>query len=171
MAAAKKSTPDNSAKGKRKTLSPKLESILWQPTIIKNEDGTETKLRPLVDAVLDLIVWRSRQRIFRELKDRYGCSTPTLDRAIAAAKDLQEDELAMDRSTRIRKNYMRLLSNAEKAYDVGQHSAATGAIREAGLFAGDRRPDVVIIPGADLDAATLEAEAKRLMDLASKAAR
>lgn len=157
---------------KRKRKNPEKKATpggaVYYQHVIQNEDGTETILPPLVEAVMEMELYRSRGYIVQVLTKRYSCSTMTIDRAIAAAKDASDDELSMDRADRIRKNYQRLISNARKANAAGQHAAVTGSIREASTLASDRRPDVVLIPGADLDSAALEAEVRRLLDLAAR---
>ena len=164
-----------SPKPKKKKTPPKISEkrdsrggMLYYPKLIKNEDGTETVLPSLVDAVLELELYRTRAYIVQTLSKRYRCSVNLVDQAIAKAKDAAVDELSMDRADRIRKNYDRLITNAQKADAAGQHAAVTGSIREASTLASDRRPDVVLIPGADLDSAALEAEVRRLLDLAAR---
>lgn len=163
MATAKKPTP---RKKKGPQAKPRIDSHIFYPTIIKGTDGQpDVTLPSLVDAIIDMTLWHGRKYIVETLTHRYGLSAHTIDRAIAIVKDMSQDEMSMDRGDRIRLNYARLQANAKKAEAEGKRQAVTGAIREAATLAGDRRPDILVIPDNDQNSAALLAEARRLFEL------
>ncbi len=174
--AVKKKARTKKKKPRGEGNGPRADSLIDYPSPFKDDegkpvldkDGKAVLLPSLFDAVADMLPMGSRGHCVATLSKRYHCAVATVDRAIAKFKGVALEELALDRGERIRLTYEKLHLIARRATRADQFYAAKGALVDAAKLAGDMRPDVLLLSGADRPADELKDQAEELRAIADR---
>lgn len=122
--------------------------------LYKRPDGTVERLTPLVAECLRLYLrGYTRRDMMAFVKQRYACSTITIDRAWAVAKVEAWESVEADKAKRVKETASRFEHLYRASLETNDYTNARLTLKEKARIMGDDQPDPM---GGLMDSGTLD---------------